>query len=251
MNATPLVIIIPLITIIVLLAGGCLNSNPQEEITVSAAISLSNALKEIGAAFEKENPGVKINFNFGASGTLKQQIEQGAPVDVFASASQSYMDELEEKGLILNRTNFAANSLVLISPSNITLKHLNNTFVEKIAIGNPKTVPAGAYAKSVLVNLGIWNELQPKLVYGENVRQVLEYTERGEVDAGIVYLSDTTTATRKLFISSIPENLHPPIVYPIAIARDSRHIPTSQKLIDFIESEQGKRILKKYGFEAL
>ncbi|VVB90712.1 Bacterial extracellular solute-binding protein [uncultured archaeon] len=231
-------------------ASGCLSEKPKEnepvEITVSAAISLSDALKDMGTEFQKKNPEVKINFNFGASGVLQKQIEQGASVDIFASASLVEMDLLEEKGLIIKatRTNFTRNKLVIIAPSNLTIEGLKG--LEKIAIGNPKTVPAGRYAQTFLENAGVYEMLKPKLIFAENVRQVLDYVNRGEVDAGFVYSSDTLKSN--MSVSPINDSLYPPIVYPVAVVKDSQQSAVSVQFIEYIQSDEGQTILHKYGF---
>jgi molybdate transport system substrate-binding protein len=231
-------------------ASGCLsekqNDNKPVEITVSAAISLQDAFKDIGAEFQKKNPEVKISFNFGASGALQKQIEQGAPVDMFASASQKEMDLLEEKGLIIEstRANFTRNKLVIIAPSNLTIEGLKS--LNKIAIGNPKTVPAGFYAQTFLENAGIYEMMKPKLIFAENVRQALDYVERGEVDAGFVYFSDTLKSN--MSVSPVDDSLYPLIVYPIAVVKSSQQSAISRQFIEYIQSDEGQTILRKYGF---
>ncbi|VVB89032.1 Bacterial extracellular solute-binding protein [uncultured archaeon] len=244
--------LIKILLIIAMIAAvsGCLSEKPKDnkpvEITVSAAISLQDALKDIGMEYQKNHPELKIYFNFGASGTLEKQIEQGAPVDVFASASQNEMDQLEEKGLIINstRTNFTRNKLVIIAPSRITVEELKS--LDKIAIGNPKTVPAGLYAQAFLENIGIYETLKSRLIYAENVRQVLDYVERGEVDAGFVYFSDTLKSN--LSVSSINDSMYPPVVYPVAVIQDSREPGISGLFIEYIKSDEGQTILHKHGF---
>lgn len=239
-----------LIAAMIASVSGCLSGNPKDnkpvEITVSAASSLSDAFKDIGTEFQKNHPDVKINFNFGASGTLEKQIEQGAPVDMFAGASQLEMDSLDGKGLIIKdtRTNFTRNKLVIIAPSNLTVEGLKG--LNKIAIGNPKTVPAGRYAQTFLENAGIYEIMKPKLILAENVRQALDYVERGEVDAGFVYFSDTLKSN--LSVSSINDSLYPPIVYPIAVINDSQQPAISRQFIEYIQSNEGQTILRKYGF---
>ncbi len=233
-------------------ASGCLSENPEDtapvEITFSAAISLQDALKDIGEEFQKKHPEVKIYFNFGASGTLEKQIEQGASVDIFASASQKEMDMLEEKGLVFKSTriNFAKNRLVVIAPSKLTIEELKDKNVKRIAIGDPKTVPAGRYAKTFLENAVAYEMLKQKLVFAENVRQVLDYVERGEVDAGFVYFSDTSKSN--MTVSGINDTLYPPIVYPIAVIQDSQYLEISKQFIEYIISDEGQTILHRYGF---
>ncbi len=239
-----------LIAAVAAAASGCLSEKPTDnkpvEITFSAAVSLQDALKDIGAEFQKNHPEVKVNFNFGASGVLEKQIEQGASVDLFASASQKEIDLLEEKGLIIKstRTNFTRNKLVIIAPSSLTIEELKN--LDKIATGDPKTVPAGRYAQTFLENAGVYELLKPKLIFAENVRQVLDYVERGEVDAGFVYFSDTIKSN--MSVSSINDSLYPPIVYPVAVINDSKQPAISRQFIEYLQGNEGQTILKKYGF---
>ncbi len=238
------------ITAVVAAASGCLSEKPADlklmEITISAASSLQDVMKDAGAQFQKNHPEVKINFNFGASGVLEKQIEQGAPVDLFASASQKEIDLLEEKGLIIksSRTNFTRNKLVIIAPASLNIEELKN--LDKIAIGDPKTVPAGRYAQTFLENEGIYEMLKPKLVQAENVRQVLDYVERKEVDAGLVYFSDTIKSNMR--VSMINDSLYPPIVYPIAVMNDSQKVAISRQFIEYLQTNEGQTILQKYGF---
>jgi molybdate transport system substrate-binding protein len=230
--------------------SGCLYEKPTDnkpvEITVSAAASLQDAMMEAGGQFQKNHPEVKIDFNFAASGVLEKQIEQGAPVDLFASASQKEMNVLEEKGLIIKstRTNFTRNKLVILAPSRLTIEELKN--LDKIAIGDPTTVPAGRYAQISLENAGVYEMLKPKLIFAEHVRQVLDYVEREEVDAGLVYFSDTVKSN--LSVSSINDSLYPPIVYPIAVIHDSQQPAISSQFIEYIQSNEWQIILQKYGF---
>ncbi len=239
-----------LIAVMIAAVSGCLSEKPKDtkpvEITVSAAISLSDAFKDIGTEFQTKHPEVKINFNFGASGVLEKQIEQGASVDIFASASQLEMDSLEEKRLILKdtRTNFTRNKLVIIASSKLTIEELKT--LDKIAIGDPKTVPAGRYAQTFMENAGVYERFKSKLIFAENVRQVLDYVERGEVDAGFVYFSDTIKSN--MSVSSIDDSLYPIIVYPIAVISDSQQPAISQLFIEYIQSNEGQIIIKKYGF---
>jgi molybdate transport system substrate-binding protein len=239
-----------LIAAVVAAASGCLSEKPKDnnpaEITVSAAISLSDAFEDMGTEFQTKHPEVKINFNFGAGGVLQKQIEQGASVDIFASASQLEMDSLNGKGLIIKdtRTNFTRNKLVIIAPSKLTIEELKS--LDKIATGDPETVPAGRYAQTVLENAGVYEMLKPKLIFAETVRQVRDYVERGEVDAGFVYLSETLKSN--MSVSPIDESLCPLIVYPIAVVNSSQQPAISRQFIEYIQSNEGQTILRKYGF---
>jgi molybdate transport system substrate-binding protein len=225
------------------------------EILVSAAISLKNAFGEIGSIYEKQT-GIRTRFNLGSSGLLQKQIETGAPVDVFASAGEKQMDELQAKGLIVSETrrNFARNTLVLIVPTHTNISihsfaDLARPEVGRIAIGSPKTVPAGQYAEEALRNLKLWDTLQRRLVLAENVRQVLDYVTRGEVDAGIVYASDMAGERGQARIAAnAPEGFHAPILYPIAVVKETGNPVEAQSFINMVIGKTGQAILKKYGF---
>jgi molybdate transport system substrate-binding protein len=231
------------------------SENKQNEILVSAAVSLKNAFKDIGALFEKRT-GVRVRFNLGASGLLQKQIETGAPVDVFASAGASQMDALQAKGLILenSRRDFARNALVLVVPAESSgsihsFADLARPEVKRIAIGSPKTVPAGQYARQTLESLKLWDKLQPRLVLAENARQILDYVVRGEAEAGIMYASDVLDVPTQVAIAArAPEKSHSPIVYPIAIVKESSERGNAQRFVDLTLSSEGQAILAKYGF---
>ncbi len=234
-------------------------AEPPKEITVSAAISLKNAFEEIGRIYEIQKAGTKVIFNFGASGYLMQQIEGGAPVDVFASAAQKDMDDAEKKGLIAvgSRVNFAANSVVLIVPlkSATAIKSfadLKSKSIGKIAVGNPRTVPAGRYAEEVLTYYKMLDAIKDKLIFTENVRQVLDYVSRGEVDAGIVYSTDAMIRAKETaVVAAAPEGSHKPVVYPIAVVKTSQNSGLAKAFVALVTSPEGKGILAKYGFKTV
>jgi molybdate transport system substrate-binding protein len=226
----------------------------EQELTVSAAASLTNAFPDIGKKFEAANPGTKVIFNFAASGPLLQQIEQGAPVDVFASADQKTMDQAKEKKLILNDSprNFVSNRLVLIVPSASKLEikglqDLTGKDVAKVALGKPETVPAGRYAQEVLTNEGLWEPLSAKLIPGDSVRQVLDYVSRGEVEAGFVFATDAAIARDKVRVVATLEK-HKPMLYPIAIIATTQKQDLSLRFIGMVLSREGQEILSQYGF---
>jgi molybdate transport system substrate-binding protein len=227
----------------------------EQELIVSAAASLTNAFGEIGKKFENANQGAKVVLNIAGSGALVQQIDKGAPVDVFASADQKTMDQAGEKNLILSETrrDFAGNELVLILPRGAgtiirTLQDLTAGEIGKIALGNPETVPAGRYAQEVMINEGIWRDLNPKLILGDSVRQVLDYVSRGEVDAGFVFSTDAMMAKDKVTVALEAEN-HKPITYPISVVGSTRNRDLAWKFVDFVLSEEGREVLLNYGFK--
>ncbi len=226
----------------------------DQELIVSAAASLTNAFPEIGKVFEKQHPGIKIIYNFAASGTLLQQIAQGAPVDVFASADQKTMNQAVDKGLIVpaSRKNFVSNTLVLIVPEKsgfplTALKDLAALEIKRVALGNPETVPVGRYTQEALTQAGLWETLKPKFIYGESVRQVLDYVGRGEVDAGFVFATDAAIAKGK--VKTVTEvRGHQPIIYPVALVAASQKQALAQSFVDFVMSPPAQEILSKFGF---
>src|SRR5574337_416891 len=228
----------------------------RTELLVSAAISLKEPLQEIGAHFEHQHPGVKVVFNWGASGALQQQIEYGAPVDVYIPASSKQMDELEAKGLILPDTRgiVAENRMVLIAraafrPRVASFNDLTKSEVRRIAIGNPRTVPAGEYAQKVLIGLRLWDSLLPKLIFTENVRQAMAYVVQGEVEAALVYATDAQSAGGAARVVAVaPEGSYRPVLYPIAVVKTSKHSQEARTFVDLALSEGGQQILKAHGF---
>lgn len=254
-----------IILAVLLIFTGCRQSEqsgaaPEQnvEILVSAASSLTNAFEEIGHIYEAET-GHEVYFNFGGSGVLQLQIERGAPVDVFASAGQQQMDVLESQGLIVEKTrrNFIRNVLVVIVPENSELQlelftGLGSHELERIALGNPKTAPVGQYAKQSLINLNLWNKLKHKLIFAENVHQVLYYVARGEVAAGIVYASVAAMAESEVTIAAkAPKSAHDPIIYPIAVLKRSENKTAAKQFIDLVLSKRGQKILMSYGFNSV
>lgn len=231
----------------------CLNapSAMGAELTVSAAASLSESFTQISQEFTKET-GTKVNLNFASSNNLLRQMEQGAPVDVFASADQETMDSAAEKNLVdpATRKNFALNDLVLITPAESTLagpEALSDAEVKHIAIGQPESVPAGRYTREALTSAGTWEALQNKFVFGNNVRQVLSYIQRGEADAGFVYRTDALAGGKDVRIVTAMTG-HKPVSYPIAVTKDSADRQMAQKFVDFVLSPRGLEILAHYGF---
>jgi molybdate transport system substrate-binding protein len=226
------------------------------EILVSAAASLRDVMSAITPVFEHINHEIKLTFNYGASGQLRIQIENGAPVDVFISAAVVDMDVLEQKGLIDKNTrqDVARNSLVLIrnrtaGPHFQKMGDLPSQDIVRVAIGNPITVPAGRYAKEVLEIGGLYDRLKSKLILGENVRQVLDYVARGEADAGFVYRTDALTESKVEVVEIVPANRHKPILYPAAALKTGNNAASAKKFVEYLRSEEARRIFRKYGFE--
>jgi molybdate transport system substrate-binding protein len=231
-----------------------LSPAPSNEITVSAAISLKDALDEISHLYSTEHPSAEVHFNLGGSGTLQRQIEQGAPVDIFISASLKEMDSLQSQGLLLpdTRKSLARNSVVLIIPAESTsissFQDLTKAAVKTVAVGKPQTVPAGKYAQEVLTHFGIYDQLKQKLVLAKDVRQVLTYVETGNADAGIVYATDAKISKKVTVVATAPEDSHSPVVYPAAVIKNSKNAATAKAFLDFLASEKARTVFQKYGF---
>ena len=224
-----------------------------EELTVSAAASLTNAFTELKGDFEKTHPGTSIFTNFAASTPLLQQIREGAPADVFASADQATMNKAQAEKLIepAGRKDFVSNSVVLIVPVDSKVVITSVTDLEKLerlAVGNPDFVPAGRYTRDSLTSVGLWERLQPKYIFGQSVRQVLDYVSRGEVDAGFVYGTDARQVGDKVRVVMKMQG-HEPVMYPIAVVSASAHKKLAQEFVDFVLSPAGRAILETYGFE--
>jgi molybdate transport system substrate-binding protein len=225
-------------------------------ITASAAISLKDALGDIAAAYEKQG-GDHVEFAYGASGQLSAQIQQGAPVDLFISAAWTQVDQLTQAGIADDSSKkvIVRNALVLIAPADAKappsgFSDLVDPKFTRIAIGDPKTVPAGEYAKQTLESLKIFDVVQSRLIFGANVRQVLSYVERGEVDAGIVYKTDALQSGEKVkVIAAADENLHKPIVYPAVIIKSTSNRGGAEKFIQFLSSDAAQKIFIARGFE--
>lgn len=234
---------------------GCTKKNEQyQTLTISAAASLTDCMEEVKRAFEEINPNVKLQFNYGASGTLQKQIEQGAPVDIFFSASMKQMEALEVGGFILQDSleEVVTNRLVLIMPTTsntfMSFKKLAEELKGKLAIGEIESVPVGQYSIEVLNTLGILHEIEPHLVYAKDVREVLSWVATGSVEVGIVYETDAKTSKSVVICDTADESWHTPITYPIGIVKTTQNEKEARKFIDFLKSDTGKKILEAYGF---
>ena len=227
-----------------------------QELVLSVAVSVKAVTEQLGKSFMTARPGVTLRYNLGASGDLQKQIEAGAPIDVFLSAAQRQMDELEKQNLIIaaSRRAFARNVLTVVKPADSKIDiakpaELLEARVTRIAIGNPKTVPAGQYAEESLRALGLWDRLQPKLVFAENVRQALDYVARGEVEAGFVYTTDAALLTQVKEAFRPPEDTYRPVIYPGAIVATSKQPALGQAFLDLLGSPQGRAALSRFGFQ--
>lgn len=242
--------------------GGNLSSNKQEtraasdsmELTISVAASLKDAMDVIQHTYQEEHPGTTVKINFGASGSLQQQISKGAPVDLFFSAAEDKFDLLVKEGIIAEEDgiDLLGNELVLVIPKeDQTIKvfgDLVKTEVEKISIGIPETVPAGKYAKESLEKMDIWKDIESKIVYAKDVRQVLSYVETGNVTAGIVYKTDALISNKVEIIEVADPTTHTPIIYPVGIIKDSKHYNAAKEFYEYLQSDDALKVFEKYGF---
>lgn len=225
-----------------------------QEIIVSAAASLKDSLTEVEKNYRQKNPGIKLTFNFGASGTLQQQIEQGAPADLFISAGKPQIDALNQKNLLIKDSviNLLGNDLVLVvgkDNTNVTsLQDLTSSHVTHIGIGAPESVPAGKYAQESLTNLKLWDTLQPKFVLAKDVTQVLTYVETGNVEAGLVYKSDAQASTKVKVVATVPADTHKAIVYPAGVVAASKNQQAAEDFLHYLQSPEAQQTFEKYGF---
>ena len=226
-------------------------------INISAAASLSEALTEIQTEYEKETKDT-LQFNFAGSGSLQKQIQEGAPCDLFVSASKAHMDTLEGAGFINpeSRKDILGNTLTLIaSKENADVikgtNSLTSADVESISIGEPETVPAGKYAQQSFESLGFADEIKDKIILAKDVKQVLEYVETGNVDCGLVYKSDAILLETGKIVADIPEDSHDPIVYPAALIKDGEQLEAAADFYEFLQTDYAKGVFEKYGFVIL
>jgi molybdate transport system substrate-binding protein len=225
------------------------------EITVSAAASLKDAMGEIKKVYEEEYKGGKVILNFGGSGALQQQIENGAPVDIFISAAPKQMNELNKKGLIIKETEYdlLKNDVVLIvsKSSKVQANNFNDLTKEQIktiGIGEPKSVPVGQYSIEIFNKLNIMKTIENKLIYGKDVKAVLAWVETGNVDAGIVYKTDAIISSKVKVAETAPKGSHSEVIYPVAIIKDTKDIQEAKRFLSYLKGKKSKEIFTKYGF---
>jgi molybdate transport system substrate-binding protein len=227
------------------------NKEPQE-ITVAAASDLTNAFEELGREFEITDK-IKVVFVFGSTGLLTRQIENGAPMDLFAAANVSYIDQLAQKGLIVPGTRliYARGRITLWTTADSPLKietvaDLAGPEVKRIAIANPDHAPYGLAAQQALQSAGVWEAVKPKLVFGDNIRQTMQYAETGNVDIAIVALSLSQQSKGRWTL--IPDGLHQPIDQALAVIKTTRNEAAARAFASFVSGPKGREILQKYGF---
>uniref|UniRef100_Q3ATI9 Molybdenum ABC transporter, periplasmic binding protein n=1 Tax=Chlorobium chlorochromatii (strain CaD3) TaxID=340177 RepID=Q3ATI9_CHLCH len=221
------------------------------ELRLSVAASLKEVMNEITAKYSAKHPSTTFVKNFGGSGTLAGQIEQGAPVDLFIAANTEWMDHVKDKKLVDATTikNFAYNELVFAGSTNKKVTSMNDLLsLDKIAIGSPKSVPAGEYAMTAFTNSGIAEKIASKLVMAKDVRECLMYAEIGEVDGAFVYRTDAMLAQKAKLRLVVPQKLYPRVVYPMALTMQASKNREAQAFISYLNSNEAKSVLRKYSF---
>ncbi len=242
--------------------GGSQDGNPSDgagaesvELHVAAAASLTDAMKELAEAYQKEHPEIVLTFNFGSSGALQQAIENGGGADLFFSAAQKQMNALEKSRNLEEgtRRDLLENSIVLVVPAENGKKpesfgDLTRSELVHIALGEPRGVPVGQYTEEVLTQLHILDQVKEKAVYGSDVRQVLSWVASGDADCGVVYATDAAIDPKVKVVAKAPEGSHRPVIYPAAVIRGSRHPAEAKEFLDFASGDTAKMIFEKYGF---
>jgi molybdate transport system substrate-binding protein len=233
------------------------NLPPQAPITVSAAVSLTDALTAIGGDYATAGRGT-VRFNFGASNVLARQIASGAPVDLFISADEAQMDVVAQAGLLLEgtRVDLLANQLAFVVPSDRprtfkSVREIADPAFKRIAIGDPAAVPAGVYARQYLEKEGLWSSVEARIVPTGSVRAALSAVESGAADVAIVYRTDARTALRATVAWVVPAAAGPRIVYPAAIIRGGRNEIEARRFLDFLHGPSAARIFERQGFAVM
>lgn len=239
-----------------ILSAGCSDRQGKTVLTISAAASLKDAMNDIFKLYIDIEPDVELVGNFASSGTLQQQIEQGADVDLFLSAGSRQMDALADKNLIVasTRLDLVANELVLIAATSSDeiqdFDDLAGPAVEFLAIGNPGSVPAGLYAQESLTSLGLADAVKHKLVLAKDVREALAWVENGQAQAGLVYQSDAAGSDSIRIVCIAPEASHQPILYPAAVVAASDNQVAATDFLAFLSGEACAVVFDLYGFSA-
>lgn len=248
-----------LMVMLIILSGCSGNGSDQDttekvELVISAAASLVDSMTEIHNIYESKNRHITLTLNYGSSGTLEQQIQQGAPVDLFISAGKQQMTTLHNQGLISGvPQTIITNELVIITPSKSpialsTLEELKDQDIAILAIGEPEVVPAGGYAKEALKHYELWKDLNSKIVFAKDVRQVLSYVETGNADVGFVYRTDALSTTKVKIAWTLDPTSHKRIEYPAGIVKSTHHFNDARKFLQYLQGDEAQQIFKKYGF---
>ena len=249
--------VMPFLSALLFLASACDSArkpatSQSPEVTVAAASDLTNAFEEIAREFEKST-NTKVVFNFGSSGLLAKQIENGAPIDLFAAANVDYINQLEQKGLIMaaSKKVYARGRIIVWTSKESSIRieklaDLTQTEVKRIAIANPEHAPYGMAAREALENARLWETLKPKMVYAENIRQALQYAQTGNVEVAIVALSLAPQNDGRWILVS--QELHKPIDQAFGVVKGAENEAAARAFGDFIVGDQGQAVMKRYGF---
>lgn len=228
----------------------------KQTVNIFAAVSLTDALEEIKADYDAKN-NTDLVFNLGGSGTLRQQIEEGAACDLFISAAENHMNTLEEAGTLTadSKVDLLTNVLVLVGKAELSGQEgkdvkaiLTDASIESFAVGEPETVPAGKYTEQSLEKLGILEEVKSKINYAKDVRQVLDYVDTGNSDVGAVYKSDALQLKTGKVLAEFPGDSHDPIIYPMGLIKDSANQEAGKKFAEYLQTDEAKAIFEKHGF---
>lgn len=245
------------------LASGCAGkpepaAAPAVELNVSAAMGLKDALLDIQKEYQAKNPNVKLVYNLAASGALQTQIEQGAPADIFISAANKQLDDLQKKNLVNTATRrpLVGNQLVLVVPKDSKLaltgfKDLARDEVKKFGMGAPETVPAGQYGMEVLQSLGVWDGIRDKAVLAKDVHTVLTYAETGNIEAGIVFATVAATSDKIKVVAAAPAGSHEPIIFPGAVLTNAKQPKAAEQFLAYLSTPEAGKIFQKYGFNVI
>ncbi len=235
--------------------GTVTSKDKNVNLTILAAASLTDVCGELETMYESENPGTELTFSYAGSGALQTQIEEGAPADIFFSASLKQMKALDEEGLMDSEsiTELLENKIVLIVPesSDKDISSFEDAGTDKvgmIGLGDTESVPVGQYAKEAFTTLGIWDAVDSKANYGSDVRTVLTWVESGDVDCGVVYATDAYTTDKVKIVATAPEGSCSKVIYPVGIVKSSDNKEAAQKLLEFFKSDKAMKVFEKYGF---
>ncbi|NLT94448.1 MAG: molybdate ABC transporter substrate-binding protein [Clostridia bacterium] len=248
--------ILLIICLVFTLTGCSKNTDPEKStITLAAAASLKNCVDEVLLPmFNEKYPDIQVKTTYDSSGKLQTQIEQGAGIDVFMSAAMKQIDELDEKGLMIHDSivELLENKIVLIVPVNNTkeiTKFEDILKADKIAVGDPASVPAGQYAKEALTNLNIWEQVAEKASLGTNVTEVLNWVAEGSADAGIVYSTDAASTEKVKVVAKAPDGSVSKVIYPVGIVKATKNEDAAKKFIEFLQTAEAKKVFETFGFE--
>ncbi|WP_261129943.1 molybdate ABC transporter substrate-binding protein [Bacillus sp. Marseille-Q3570] len=253
-----IILFFALLIVLVGCQGQSNEKNQKVEVYVLAAASLNNAMKQVEKEFEDTHPEIDLITSFASSGTLQRQIEQGAPADVFISASEVEFDRLRNKELIhpdYSKT-ILSNELALVTNKSLHAEiqkpdDLTSDGINRISIGAPESVPAGKYAKETLEKLKLWKQIENNIIYAKDVQQVLSYIETGNVDAGFVYKSDAKTSSKVEIQSIIESDLHSPILYPAGVLKNTQHLEEAKQFYEFLSNKQTMETFIEFGFKPI